>query len=128
MKKETLPLNAMIVEDEKDLCFLLSLALQQMHLIISCANTITEAKRSIRKINPALLFLDNHLPDGSGIDFIGDVKRECPSTKIVMITAHNSLIDIKSAMSKGADCFISKPFTLAAIRNTIDLLAPAKTG
>ena len=106
MKKETLPLNAMIVEDEKDLCFLLSLALQQMHLIISCANTITEAKRSIRKINPALLFLDNHLPDGSGIDFIGDVKRECPSTKIVMITAHNSLIDIKSAMSKGADCFI----------------------
>ena len=122
------PLNAMIVEDEKELCLLLSLVLIQKNLNPSCAYTIAEAKKNIEKINPFVLFLDNRLPDGFGIDFISVVKHDFPSTKIIMMTAHNSLQDIQNAMNSGADYFISKPFNSTIIKNTIDLLKLGKTG
>ena len=114
----------MIVEDEKDICFLLSFLLKQKKLNPSCANTIADAKQKIGTIKPSVLFLDNSLPDGFGIDFICEVKENLPATKIVMITAHNSAHEINTAKKNGADYFISKPFTTEIIKNTIDLLIP----
>lgn len=70
------------------------------------------------------MFLDNCLPDGNGLDYIAEVKREHPSTKIVMITAHNSIQEMDLAFSKGADYFISKPFSAGVIMQTMDLLTP----
>ncbi|MDQ2718922.1 MAG: response regulator [Bacteroidota bacterium] len=126
--ESTVPLNAMIVEDEKELCFLLSLVLIQKNLNPSCAYSIAEAKKNLEKIRPSVLFLDNRLPDGYGIDFISVIKHDFPSTKIVMMTAHNSPNDIQSALQRGADFFISKPFNSAIIKNTIDLLKLGETG
>jgi DNA-binding response OmpR family regulator len=114
----------MIVEDEKDLCFLLSFVLKQKNLNPSCSNTIADAKRTMDNIKPAVLFLDNSLPDGFGIDFISEIKHNSPATKIVMITAHNSSQEINCALKRGADYFISKPFSSEIIKNTIDLLIP----
>jgi two-component system, OmpR family, response regulator len=122
MKKSSLPLNAMIVEDEDDLSFLLSLVLIQKNLNPLRVSSIAEAKTIIEKLNPLVLFLDNRLPDGYGIDYISEVKQEHPDTKIVIITAHNSLQEVQSAFKNGADYFISKPFSSDTIRNTIDLL------
>jgi two-component system OmpR family response regulator len=120
--KDDLPLNAMIVEDEKELCFLLSLVLRQKNLKPSCAYSIAEAKKNINSIKPSVLFLDNRLPDGYGIDFISQVKQDFPLTRIVMMTAHNSPEDIRKAKNRGADYFISKPFNASIIKTTIDLL------
>ena len=123
MKTENaLPLNAMIVEDERDLCLLLSMVLKQKNLNPSCVNSIAEAKRTIDHVNPSVLFLDNKLPDGYGIDFISEVKTKSPYTKIVMMTAHNSSADQNRAIKNGADYFISKPFSSLVIKNTIDHL------
>lgn len=122
MKKNSLPLNAMIVEDEDDLSFLLSRVLIQKNLNPLRVSSIAEAKTIIEKVNCWVLFLDNRLPDGYGIDYISEVKLDHPDTKIVMITAHNSLQEVQSALKNGADYFISKPFNSDTIRNTIDLL------
>lgn len=119
---DRLPLNAVIVEDEVDLCFLLSMVLKQKNLNPSCAYTLADAKKTIKRVNPSVLFLDNCLPDGYGIDFITEVKDSSPQTKIVMITAHTSADDKDKAIENGADYFISKPFTPEVIKNTIDLL------
>lgn len=126
--EKLVPINAMIVEDEKELCFLLSIVLIQKNLNPSCAYTIAEAKQNMKRINPWVLFLDNHLPDGFGIDFISHVKQNFPETKIIMMTAHNSPNDIQNAMKRGADYFISKPFNSTIIKNIIDLLDLRKAG
>ena len=125
--KDDLPLNAMIVEDEKEICFLLSLVLRQKNLKPSCAYSIAEAKKNINSIKPSILFLDNRLPDGYGIDFISQVKHDFPFTRIVMMTAHNSPEDIRNAKNRGADYFISKPFNASVIKTTIDLLNLGRT-
>lgn len=126
MKTENTPAKAMIVEDEKDLCFLLALIVKKQNFFPSCVNTIREAKRALRAINPTILFLDNHLPDGLGSDFISQVKRICPLTKIIMITAHDSPKDVEKAFTKGADYFITKPFNTVTIQNMLHHISFAR--
>lgn len=113
----------MIIEDEEDLCFLLSAVLRRNNLPTACANSIREAKKTMEKINPSVVFIDNHLPDGYGSDLIRTVKANFPDTKIIMITAHDSADDIDKALRQGADYFISKPFTALTINNTLHLLS-----
>lgn len=127
MMKNDLPLNAMIIEDEKEICFLLSMVLKQKNLNPTCAYSIAEAKMNINAINPSILFLDNRLPDGYGLDFISQVKEHFPYTKIVMMTAHNSPEDMRKAKNRGADYFISKPFSSSVIKQTIDRLKLGQT-
>ena len=112
--------RAMIIEDEKDLCYLLTSVLRKNNVPSACVNSIKEAGESIKKIKPSIIFLDNHLPDGYGSDFIRRVKAINPGAKIIMITAHDSPAEIEDAFYRGADYFISKPFNSAAIKTTID--------
>lgn len=128
MKNEITLAKVMIVEDEKDLCFLLAYILKKQNFFPSCVNSITEAKHAIKKINPTILFLDNNLPDGSGSDFIPQIKKICPLIKIIMITAHDSPRDVSKAFTKGADYFISKPFNTAAIENMLHRISFAMAG
>lgn len=128
MKNENTPAKVMIIEDEKDLCFLLARIVKKQNFLPSCVYSITEAKHAIKKINPAILFLDNNLPDGSGSDFISQVKKICPLTKIIMITAHDSPRDVTKAFTKGADYFISKPFNATTIENMLHRITFAMAG
>lgn len=119
MRNENTPAKVMIVEDEKDLCLMLSYILKKQNFFPSCVNSLKEAVHQIKKFKPEILFLDNHLPDGSGSDFIGQLKKLCPLTKIIMMTAHDSPKEIKKAFTKGADYFISKPFNTATIQKML---------
>ncbi len=109
----------MIVEDEKDLCYLLELVLKKEKLSTACVNSLYEARETIPDIEPKVLFLDNHLPDGSGTELIGQIKSLYPTVKVIMITAYDTPGDIEEAFTSGADYFISKPFSITAIRNAL---------
>ena len=113
-------LKVLIIDDELDICYLLSGILRQKKLRTSYVNTLTDAEVALRDDTPAVLFLDNHLPDGFGLDFIHYVKNNYPFVKIIMITAHDSAAERNRAFSEGVDFFISKPFTRELIYSTID--------
>src|SRR5215467_3438873 len=99
-------LKAMIVDDEIDVCFLLSAILNCKNLQASYVNSINEAKRVILKEKPSIVFLDNHLPDGFGISFIEEIRKINPLVKIVMITAYDTSVDRDKAYREGVDYFI----------------------
>jgi response regulator of citrate/malate metabolism len=88
----------------------------------SYVNTLSDAEIALKNDLPALLFLDNHLPDGFGLDFIQYIKKNYPSVKIVMITAHDSAAERNRAFSEGVNFFLSKPFTRENIYSTIEQL------
>ena len=116
--------TALIIDDESDICFLLSNILRNNNLEVQFVNSINEGKSYLRKNNPQLLFLDNHLPDGYGIDFISYVKKEHAGIKIVMVTAHDTPEDRKKALMEGAYVFISKPFSASEIKRAIQQVYP----
>ena len=114
--------NVLIVDDEIDICYLLSVILKQKNLIPKYVNTLFDAQLALKKETPSILFLDNHLPDGLGVDFIKFVKENYPSVKVILITAYDSQIEKQTALREGADYFIGKPFTKAIINDTVDKL------
>ena len=112
-------LKVLIVDDELDICYLLSGILKQKNFRTGFVNCLSDAEIALRNDTPSLLFLDNRLPDGFGLDFIPYVKKNYPQLKIVMISAHDSSSDRKRAYEGGADLFIGKPLNRDLINEAI---------
>ncbi|MEO6670869.1 MAG: response regulator [Ferruginibacter sp.] len=115
-------LKALIIDDETDICYLLSTLLKQKNLQADYVNTLSDAAMALKKETPEIIFLDNHLPDGLGMNFIEYIKLHYPSAKIIMITAHDTDADRKQALEEGADYFIGKPFTRDIVYKAVDLV------
>lgn len=114
--------NALIIDDETDIWMLLSRILRKHNFRTYFVNNLEAATKRLLQEVPSIIFLDNHLPDGFGVDFIQFIKTNYPTTKVVMITGHNSQDDRNKAFNEGADMFLSKPFSSEAIRETITSL------
>jgi DNA-binding NtrC family response regulator len=114
--------TALIIDDENDICFLLSNILRKNDLKVNYVHSLEEGIASLKFNEPSVLFLDNYLPDGFGMDFIRYVKREHAATKIVMITAHDTPEDRKNALERGVNVFIAKPFTPDQIKHALQNL------
>ena len=115
-------IEALIVEDEIDICFLLTGILRKKNLQTAYVNNIHDAQSMLTTEQPSILFLDNNLPDGHGVDFIHQIKNSHPLIRIIMITADDTLANKNKALKAGADFFIGKPFTMDEINKTVDLV------
>jgi len=114
--------NALIIDDEIDICYLLQGILLSKNISSDHVNSISEAKYALQEINPGIVFLDNHLPDGRGVDFISYCKKNNPGAVVIMLTAYDTPDDRRKALAEGADFFIAKPFSREAIFHTINTL------
>jgi two-component system, OmpR family, response regulator len=112
--------NVLIVDDEPDICYLFDRILHKRNLKTGYAYNLAEAARAMYSDRPSLVFLDNNLPDGQGIDFIPYLKLHYPDTRVIMVTANDSVSDKKRAFQQGADGFLSKPLSLDLINRTLD--------
>ncbi|MEN9570801.1 MAG: hypothetical protein RL172_2032 [Bacteroidota bacterium] len=115
-------MKALIIDDEIDICFLLGSILRSKNLQVSYVNSLSEAPGALAEHQPQIVFIDNHLPDGLGADFICQLKVSNPAAKVVMITAYDNYSDRAKAFNNGADTFIPKPFTKDMIYQTVDQL------
>jgi two-component system, OmpR family, response regulator len=102
--------KVLIVEDEGDMCLLLNILLNGKEMELDHVKNLSSAEDYLRKEQPALIILDNKLPDGFGIDFISFIRKEYPSIKIIMISGFDAAAkDV--ALENGADVFLEKPFS-----------------
>ena len=112
--------KVLIIDDELDICFLFGRILHKRNMTTEFAHNLAEADTAIKNDPPFLIFLDNNLPDGQGIDFVPYLKQHYPATRVVIVTSNDSISDQKKAFLKGADDFMAKPLSLALINLTLD--------
>jgi len=116
--------SILIVDDESDICYLLSNILKQKSIQSVFAKSLSEADDIIEHDSGfSYIFLDNNLPDGFGIDHIQQIKKKCPHCKIIIVTAQDDRAVREKASKEGADFFIGKPFSSELIFKTINSLA-----
>jgi two-component system, OmpR family, response regulator len=115
-------LQALIIDDEMDICFLLGKILRAKNIQATYVNSISAATTALQITDPQIVFLDNHLPDGLGTDFLAVVKQQAPAAKVIMITAFDNYTDRNKALTNGADTFVPKPFTKEHIFNELEKL------
>jgi two-component system OmpR family response regulator len=102
--------KVLIVEDEGDMCLLLNILLNGKDMELDHVKNLEGAIEYLKNEQPAVVILDNKLPDGFGIDFIPHIKQTYPAIRIIMISGYDSSArDV--ALYNGADIYLEKPFT-----------------
>jgi len=66
------------------------------------------------------LITDVALPDGFGFDVIDDVRRHVPDARVIVMTGHVMIDHAVTALRRGADDFLTKPFSLDALGSCLD--------
>jgi DNA-binding response OmpR family regulator len=112
----------MILEDDTALCngIELALAAPDRHFM-PCYN-ISAAKAALQKSTPDLFILDINLPDGSGLSFCTELREAGYTAPVLMLTANDTEMDMVTGLERGADDYVTKPFSLAVLRARIDAL------
>ena len=118
MSKKEKAKKMLVVEDQGEMCLILDLILSERKFKPDYVSNLLDADEYLQKNKPSLIFLDNKLPDGYGVDFISYVKKKYPRIKIIMMTGFGTARDV--ALENGADFFLEKPFSLDNVNQAID--------
>lgn len=112
--------NILLIEDNPEIQMLLKSVLIHHQLVV--VNSLRKAKDEVLVQKFDLIILDIELPDGNGIDFLGELASDPRSHKIpvFVLTSHSDISRKVSAFSLGVDDFISKPFDPREIRARVD--------
>ena len=68
----------------------------------------------------SLILLDINLPDGSGLELLREVKENMPGIPVILLTANDTDLDIVDGLERGADDYITKPFSLSVLRARVN--------
>ena len=110
----------LIVEDDEGLRSSLEKSFRKRGHEVFGVSTLTEASRQLRDRKIDLLLLDIRLPDGSGLDFLAQVRELDGEVTIIMMTAFPEVKAAVRAMREGARDFIIKPFELEELHLTVE--------
>jgi two-component system response regulator PilR (NtrC family) len=119
--------RALVIDDEPDICELLSLTLGRMDIDTESAGDVGGAKDLLGSQQFDLCLTDMRLPDGDGLEPDGDglelvewMQVHAPGVPVAVITAHGNIETAVQALKLGAFDFISKPLDLNHLRNIVE--------
>ena len=99
----------LLVEDETSIADTLVYALETEHFKVTHVTTAGEALK-IFADNFELAILDVGLPDISGFDLCGEI-RKSSTLPVLFLTARDSEIDRILGLELGGDDYVTKPFS-----------------
>src|SRR5580700_11489082 len=97
----------LVLDDEPNIGGSLRLILEREGYTVTLARTIAEAKPAAERAD--LLLLDVRLPDGSGIEFLRQLRERAYFAPAVMISGHGTIAEAVAATRAGAFDFLEKP-------------------
>ena len=110
----------LIVEDDRALGDGLCLALKGPEAEPSLCRTLSAARSALGPGDFDLLVLDVNLPDGSGLDFLRELRGAANRIPVILLTANDMETDIVAGLESGADDYVTKPFSLAVLRARVN--------
>jgi two-component system OmpR family response regulator len=110
--------SVLVIDDETDLCALIKLVFMRENFRVDCAGNLAEAGPKLVR-HPDIIFLDNNLPDGLGIDYFHNHPDLFDDSYIVLMTADVNPRMKAQAKGEGIDEFLHKPFSMTVMKDII---------
>ena len=102
----------LLVEDETVFARAVQKHLQRSSYLVNIAGDLAGARDLYRQASPDLVLLDMRLPDGSGLDFLSEIRKSSANAPVLVMSAYGELEDAVSAMKLGASDYLKKPVDL----------------
>jgi DNA-binding response OmpR family regulator len=103
-----------LVDDDPLLVEAVRFSLEQAGYEVRCASSTIEALAIVRQFPPDLALLDIGLPDGDGLRLCSALQTSRP-LPVIFLTAHDREMDIILGLQRGADDYITKPFSMGEL-------------
>lgn len=112
--------RALVVDDEPDICELLAITLERMHIDVDTCGDVGSAQSKLNSNKYDLCLTDMRLPDGDGLELVEWLQMKAINLPVAVITAHGNVETAVKALKLGAFDFISKPVDLTDLRKLVD--------
>jgi CheY-like chemotaxis protein len=115
----------LVVDDEAPFRNILGSVLQNEGYRVDTASDGDEALEVLEKKRFNLILLDIHMERVDGFEVLKIVKEKYAETKVIMLTGFSELTNIIKSQKMGAEAFISKPYDLVDLLQTIQKILSA---
>jgi two-component system, OmpR family, response regulator len=107
--------KVLVVDDEPNICALLSATLRLVEFDVQVAQSGQEALTAAEQFQPDLVVLDVMLPDLDGFEVARKLRDKGQNTPVLFLTARHAVEDRISGLTVGADDYVTKPFSLEEV-------------
>jgi pilus assembly protein CpaE len=87
--------------------------------VIDFLNTAQEALEMISEIKPDILLVEEHLPDIDGISFTEIIRRDYPTTQVIIVSQDKHYDTVLRALRNGASDFLAHDVSIGEFREAI---------
>jgi len=111
--------HLLIVEDDAALNLALTLHFEEQGFRVTRAHRIQEALAALATCPPDAALLDQQLPDGTGLELLGNQLAREPGVPVIMMTGARDLDLAIRAIQQGAYDFVYKPLQTQELELTL---------
>jgi two-component system nitrogen regulation response regulator GlnG len=113
-----------IIDDDKSIRWVFEKALARTDMEFRTFASVPEALNALNKEEPQVVVSDIRMPNGSGLDFLQEIKKRLPDIPVIIMTAYSDLESAVAAFQGGAFEYLAKPFdvdqAIEIIRRAVD--------
>jgi two-component system NtrC family response regulator len=113
-------LNILLVDDEPDLRVSLGDVLREEGHAVEVASDGEAAIARLATQSFHLVVSDVRLPKLDGLTLLRRIRRDFPSTEVLLMTAYGSIGDAVTAMKDNAVDYLTKPFDISALVTAVE--------
>lgn len=111
----------LIVDDDKDLSFIISEMLESYGYSITCTESCSKAFDLLSKESFSLILLDINLPDGTGFEICSELRR-VSDVPVIFASARTSEDDRINGFDIGGDDYLPKPYSMKELLSRVNAL------
>ncbi len=112
--------RVLIVDDEKNMRWVLGQALSGEGFEVAEAADGKEALAAVAEFEPDVMVLDHRMPGKDGMEVLRTLRSKDARFPIIMLTAHGNVATAVDAMKAGATEYLTKPFDLEELKLAIN--------
>ncbi|MBN9025502.1 MULTISPECIES: response regulator [Kaistia] len=121
-------MRVLVVEDDPILLDGIKVGLALGGVTVDGVATCADARAALATSRFDAIVLDRMLPDGSGLDVLGEMRGAGDTTPVVLLTALDETADRILGLDSGADDHIGKPFDLDELAARVRAVARRNAG
>lgn len=109
----------LVIDDQRNMCWILSKVLSDAGFEVKTANTVKEALAIADKYEVSAAIIDFRLPDGNGLDLFLQLRKKDGKVPGILITSYGSSTLYKEAIKLGFFAYVDKPFDNKLLITTV---------